>query len=74
MVLCISICNIFLSIVQNVILTLILSRTEINISIESVGEIAYIPNEENFDSIINDITLELSNGNITDIYEASGDH
>ncbi|CAF1353431.1 unnamed protein product [Rotaria sordida] len=46
----------------------------------SDGEIAYTPNEENLDSIVNDITLELndvalelSDGDITDIYEAGGD-
>ena len=71
----------FLSIVQNVILTLILSRSEINISTESDGKIADIPNEENFDFIVNDISLELndialelSDGDITDIYEADGDN
>jgi hypothetical protein len=49
-------------------------------STESDGEIAYTPNEENLDSIVNDITLELndtalelSDGDITDIYEAGGD-
>ncbi len=49
-------------------------------STESGGEIAYTPNEENLDSIVNDITLELndtalelSDGDITDIYEAGGD-
>ena len=69
-----------LSIVQNVILTLILSRSEINISIENDGEIAYTPNEENIDSMfndiileLNDIALELSDGDITDIYEAGDD-
>ena len=62
-------------------MTLILSRSEINISIESGGGgIAYTPNEENLDSIVNDLTLdlnhialELSDENITDIYEAGGD-
>ncbi|CAF4382859.1 unnamed protein product, partial [Rotaria sordida] len=38
----------------------------------SDGEIAYTPNEENLDPIVNDITLELSDGDITDIYEAGG--
>ena len=53
------------------------SRGEINISTENDGEIAYTPNEEKFDPIVNDITLELndialelSNGDTTDIYEA----
>ena len=61
-------------------MTLILSYSEINISIESGGEIAYTPNEENLDSIVNDLTLdlnhialELSNEDITDIYEAGSD-
>ncbi|CAF4000120.1 unnamed protein product [Rotaria sordida] len=49
-------------------------------STERDGEIAYTSNEENFDSIVNDITLELndialelSDGDSTDIYEAGGD-
>ncbi|CAF4754032.1 unnamed protein product [Rotaria sp. Silwood2] len=42
-------------------------------SAESDGEIAYTPNEENLDSFVNDITLEPSDGDITDIYEAGGD-
>ena len=61
-------------------MTLILSRSEINISIESDGGIAYTLNEENLDSIVNDLTLdlnlmalELSDEDITDIYEAGGD-
>ena len=61
-------------------MTFILSRSEINISIESDGGIAYTPNEENLDSIVNDLTLglnhivlELSDEDITDIYEAGGD-
>lgn len=41
---------------------------------ESDSEIAYTSKEENLDSIVNDITLELSNDGITDIYiyEAGG--
>ena len=61
-------------------MTLILSRRETKISIESENEIAYTPNEENFDSIVNDITLELndialglSDDDITYIYEADDD-
>jgi len=49
-------------------------------STESDGEIAYTPNEENLDSLVNDVTLELndiafelSDEDITDIYEAGGD-
>ncbi|CAF4884622.1 unnamed protein product, partial [Rotaria sp. Silwood2] len=43
-------------------------------------EFPYTPNEENYDSIVNDITLELtdialelSDDDITDVYEAGGD-
>ena len=61
-------------------MTLILSRREINISIESDGGIAYNPNEENLDSIVNDLTLdlnhialELSDEDITDIYRTGSD-
>ena len=69
--------NRFLSLVQNVILTLILSLSEIvRVTVKS----HIPPNEENFDSIVNDITLELndialelSDGDITNIYEAGGD-
>ena len=55
---------------------MILSRREINVSTESDGGIAYTPNEENLDSIVNDlnhIALELSDEDIADIYEATGD-
>jgi hypothetical protein len=49
-------------------------------STESDGEIPYTPNEENFDSTVNNLTmdldhieLELSDEYITDAYEAGGD-
>ena len=61
-------------------MTLILSLNQIYILNESNGEIAYTSNEGNFDAIVNDITLELNDialelldGDITDIYEAGGD-
>jgi uncharacterized protein YehS (DUF1456 family) len=48
--------------------------------LEGEGKIPYTPNEENLDSIVNDLTLdlnhiafELSDEDITDIYEAGGD-
>ena len=61
-------------------MTLILLRSEINISTESDGEIAYTPNEEKFDSVVNDIIFELDgialerwDGDITDFCEAGSD-
>ena len=63
-------------------MTLIQSRSRIDISTDSDGKIADSPNEENLDSIVNYIILELSDtvlknlsdGDITDIYEASDDN
>ncbi len=50
------------------------------VSTESDGEIAYTPNEESPDSIVNDITLELndialelSDGDVADIHETGAD-
>ena len=72
--------NKYFFLLYGVILTLIQSHSEINISIESNDETADTPNEANLDSIVNgitlelnDITLELWGGDLTDTYEVGGD-